>query len=420
MLKIEKSEIEKKMFYLMLFFSSISYLGYYIYAKNHGVLLLVSYTRSGEAMMQMSNLLFLIIRFGKDICAVVLLLLEILFMNKSHRANIFIIMFSIIAYGTIVALFNGAPINMIFVGYRMVIYFGVLVMLFYSRKKAFLSLNYLLKLIIVALMLNTVIAIIQACDAVGSNITLIGQGSYRFMGLFPAAAAYAYFSFGAALFAYCTEFQTKKYHTQCLVIFMISLIACYISGTRSSIINLLLVIYVYIIKQINIKTLFKKIILMLSAIPILLLIIQISSNIANRGSIMENALSGGRLSIFIDSLFNQSLINIILGNGIGVGSNSAATFAELNSINNIIILDGTFNTIIYQFGTFGFLAVIYGIWIIYRNINIACGTINAILFTISIILQCFTCNILEAFSILIIIFICYYMLTKGNRIISIN
>ena len=82
------AKIEKYLFYLMLIFSCLAYVGYYIYARRNGITILISYSRSSQAMMQASSLFIMVFRFGKDLFAALLLLVELFSMNKSYRAKL--------------------------------------------------------------------------------------------------------------------------------------------------------------------------------------------------------------------------------------------------------------------------------------------------------------------------------------------
>ena len=412
------TNIEKYLFYLMLIFSCLAYVGYFVYAKRNGITISVSYSRSNSSMMQANNLFVMIFRFGKDVFAALLLLTEMLSMNRSYRAKVFMGMLLVVAYGTIVALANNMTMNTIVSGYRMVVYFSSLVMYFNSTKFSRISLKKFLNVLTILLIVNTVIAIIQAYDKLGLKFTLIGHGSYRFMGLFPAAAAFAYFCLGTALFAYCIDNQSDIYHKHCILLCIIAFIGCYISGTRSSIINLLIIIFVYVINKSKMKKAQKILVSSILAIPVVIYIIRFSTNLANRGSILENAVSGGRFTIFINSIFKQSFVNIIFGNGIGAGSNSAAEFMNRSGSSDLLFLDGTFTVFIYQFGIIGFLMCLVFIIAIIKAIYTREGLLNSVLFGGTIILQCLTTNVLEAFALLIMLFTCYYTLINGSELFS--
>ena len=412
------AKIEKRLFYLMLIFSCLAYIGYYIYAKRSGINLLISYSRSDQAMMQVTNLFVLFFRFGKDVCAALLLSTEMLSMNRSYRAKIFLEMVLIIAYGTIIAWANSQSINTIVSGYRMVMYFAALIMFFNAKYLSGISLKKFLNVLTALLSINTLVAAIQAYDKLGFHLNLIGQGSYRFMGFFPAAAAFAYFCLGTALFAYCIDSKTNLYHKRCIAIYIIAFVGCYLSGTRSSMINLLIVFFVYIISQARMKKEHKILLSVLLAPPAMLYILQFSTSIAKRGSILGNALGGGRFTIFFSTIFKQPVTNILFGNGIGAGSNSAAVFMEQLGSSGRLFLDGTFTTVFYQFGVLGFLGCLAFIWISAKLIYRRNGFFSAALFAGTIVLQCLTTNILEAYALLIMLFVSYYTLTKGDRLFA--
>ena len=410
------SRIEKALFYLMLVFSCLAYAGYYIYARRNGVILRVSYSRSSEIMMKQKGLIVYFFRFGKDACAALLLLVEMFSMNRTARAKIFVGIMAIVSYGTIVALLNDMSIMTIVSGYRMVMYFGALAMFFNSRHMLRLFVKPFFGVVSVLLSANVVIALIQAYDCLGMRFLMIGQGSFRFMGLFPSAAAFAYFCFGSTLFAYCVSTKLEEFKRLYIYIFVMSFIGCFISGTRSSMMNLLVVVFLYMINQTRMKQMQKVFVTILLSMPIVVYVVQFSTNLANRGSILGNALEGGRFTIFVNAILNQPVISILFGNGIGAGSNSAAEFLSRMEGEEVLFLDGTFTTLFYQFGVVGVVFVLILLGSITKQVYQKRGILNTFLFTGSVVLQCLTTNILEAFALLIMLFICYYTLIEGEDV----
>ena len=181
-------------------------------------------------------------------------------------------------------------------------------------------------------------------------------------------------------------------------------------------INFLVIMYVYIIDKLNLLKAKRAVFLIIMALPVITLIIRFSSKLANRGSILGNALGGGRLTIFINSIFGQPLINIIFGSGLGAGSNSAAVIMIGSGSKEVVILDGTFTSIFYQFGIIGFAVCLAFLWKAASRIYSENGFLNTVLFTGSVVLQCLTTNVLEAFALLIMLFITYYAFVKGEEV----
>ena len=156
----------------------------------------------------------------------------------------------------------------------------------------------------------------------------------------------------------------------------------------------------------------------LLALPVIAIVLRFSISLANRGSILENALGGGRITIFNRYIFGQPLINLLFGNGLGAGSNTSAELTRRITDSGLMFLDGTFTVLIYQFGLIGFTLSIFLIWSIVKNIYFAHGLLNATLFGGTIVLQCLTTNVLEAFALLIMLFVCYFTQIKGNKLFS--
>lgn len=408
------ARIEKLLFYLVLIFSCLAYIGYYFYAERNGVSLLISYSRSNDRMMKTRDFLTLGFRFGKDVCVSLLLLVEMISMNRTPRAKVFLGMLIAVGYGSVVALGNNMTINTIISGYRMVLYFCALSMFFVSKRQLAFSLKFFLRLITVLLLFNVVIAMQQANNKLGLDISRIGRGSYRFMGVFPAAAAFAYFCLGAALFAFCIEVQTTQYHHNCIFIYLLAFVGCYLSGTRSSLVNIFLVFFIHIIERSDMKKRQKLIVSILLSIPVMVYVVQFSTNVANRGSILLNAIQGGRFSIFQNAILSRPVLSILFGSGIGAGSNTSTEFLKELDESNMLFLDGTFTLIIYQFGVLGMVFLFLLLRYIYVKVREERGVLIALLFLGTIILQCLTTNVLEAFAILVMLFVCFYALTQGG------
>ena len=81
---------------------------------------------------------------------------------------------------------------------------------------------------------------------------------------------------------------------------------------------------------------------------------------------------------------------------------------------NMLFLDGTFTLIIYQFGVLGMVFLFLLLRYIYVKVREERGVLIALLFLGTIILQCLTTNVLEAFAILVMLFVCFYALTQGG------
>lgn len=349
----------------------------------------------------------------KDFIAVLLFIILFLFFKKARKTAM--IFFIITLYG-ILLLFGHQiyEVGYIIAGIRMFLYFFVAIMylqIFYTDRSVFQKIFNVLKILIIIEFLITFIQVLYS-----GQIYNFGNGGYRFCGSFGNSIGMGNFTIAANLcimtYSYITNNKAKNINY--IYLFM-NLLLSIASGTRTAIFLNLLIIYLYwnnfslsrmkFTKKMKFTLLF---IIVLLSLPF---IYSFFIDRIGRGAMM---VSGGiRIEIFL-SFFNidnvLDLCNLIIGNGIGFASNSA----HLLEVNSSIIVDGTYTTILAQFGLFGLAILIFILMKIMKtfwkysdkNLNIALS------YFLTIILIMGSQNIFEQIAMIILIVTTYFMIKR--------
>lgn len=414
-IKIERKAITKILFDFLLVSTLICYIGYYLYSRDRSINVYMLYSNYDRSFAGI-GLIAKIIRFSKDIIIFLLFTWSIMFVKKRKQLKLLLGSVLFYAFGITVALANGYSGGSIISGIRAYLYFIVLLNLFYVIDDKSLSVKSILRITTIGCLINILVCSEQALRGTSGQLFLAGHGGYRFPGLFGGVNGLSGFATGAALFVFIADYKKnlrKKYvawmYTMCLLMSIMG-------GTRSGMVNILIIIYVWVIARVQIKNAQKIFItLMISAIAIPLIII-FSSNLAGRGSILQVQLESGRLNILADVLKNANPFQLIFGRGLGVGSNSDMLLNQVNELSGGRILDGTFNVIIFQYGLVGLVAAGNVFYVFIKKMKDTTDLLTKWLFTGTVLLQCLTGNIFETYGFLILIFACYQLLT-GNKIV---
>uniref|UniRef100_UPI0026195ADA hypothetical protein n=1 Tax=Clostridium sp. TaxID=1506 RepID=UPI0026195ADA len=197
-----------------------------------------------------------------------------------------------------------------------------------------------------------------------------------------------------------------------IAINILTAIAIVISGSRTAMILIVLLICVMIFISLTKKydEYYNKI-----DFGIIAFIISVSSILikgievlAGRGSIIQNNMESGRIKILIDYLTQSNIKDVLFGSGIGYGTNTGVLLKKIDEFSSINadILDGTITTFIAQFGivtlVFVFIMLILFIkWFIKDNYRIRIIVGSIILIIIGLMML--NGNILEQYSFLIIL-----------------
>lgn len=136
----------------------------------------------------------------------------------------------------------------------------------------------------------------------------------------------------------------------------------------------------------------------------------IANNISVRGNIIAQNIKGGRLQILI-RFFQQNLLSILFGGGLGYGTNTAVTIGSAD-----LVVDGTINALLYQFGIIAGGVLTYILVRAVLKITYGFPMMFRLGFAIDVFLISFNANIFEAGGYLIFITLCFHMIISRNRI----
>lgn len=413
-MKNKRITIIKLLLYTLIITTMIGYLGYTIYTISKGINIYFSYNHYEIDYPIICN----IIRYLKEVIVILLicLMLKDIFTNKQTLFYTFVYFF-IIILGTIILLCNKIfNIYIIILGIRCFIYLYAILMCCLLNDKYNFNFKIIYYIVTIGNIINFVSVVSQIITSIGYNISYIGEDGHRYVGLYGGSNA-----LGASALSFIMFFiiaKNKKVIKSKLLFainIIISMIICIASGTRSSMICCLILLFFYLFEITKIPNRRKIIYLLISGIILFPLFVSISSQIANRGSILEVQLESGRIKILIEMLKNSTFTELVFGRGIGVATNAY----YLISNGDTEILDGTFNLILYQYGFLGIaISIIAGIKLLYYMFKDPEKIYLKLSLGIIIIIQIFTGNIFELYTFIILLCLSIFLLVEKNNIIE--
>lgn len=410
----QRKKLINLLLYFLIFLTTISYIGYVIYALKNGYKLYFSY------IYYNLNVPFIcdIIRFFKEGILILWLLLMLPDIIKNKKTIFYTFLYAlIILFGCITLhISENFYISIIIMGIRCYLYFYAICMYCFLRKQYQPNYNVIYKIITFGNLFNSLIVFCQILNSVGLNFSVVGQGGHRYFGIYGGCNSLGAAALGFTLF---TIVAYKKNITKSKIALFMNIIStlflCVASGSRSSMISLFIILLFSIFDFIKINKKYKKIIFIIIALLSIPCVIFIASQIAGRGDILQVQLESGRIKILLDTIKESSIFELLFGKGLGVATNAY----YLLSSGNTEILDGTFTLVLYQYGVFGlillFMLFFKIIISLYKNSDEKYISSSIILV---LIIQMLTGNIFElyTFIILFVLSITLLICKKNNDI----
>lgn len=409
-----RKNIEQKLFFLLMISTFIGYIGYYFYSMHLGANIYFIYSNYFDTTFSNIGFIPILFRYLKDILVVILSFFLCLKMRKTQK-NIFLAIGLFTFGGLVLGILNALEISTLISGIRCYVYFFVIVLFFTYSQERSINLKTIEWILLGGLIINALVQFEQMYRGTNGDISLAGTWNYRFPALFGGTNSLASFVLGVDLFYLVLDIYCKKTKTlKVISVFVLSIIIVIFTGTRSALINILFVILAWIVLKINIKEELKIKIAAISAIVALPVIIILATKMAARGDILEVQLESGRLFILKELLSNPSILGLIFGYGIGAGSNADVALNQNDYTEHTAILDGTFNTVIYQYGLIGLVLCIGLLIYICNKLTVSRNFILNCVFLGTVVLQAFTTNIFEAQAFLILLGIVFAILTTNK------
>lgn len=403
-----KFSLAEIVFILFIVMSTVTGVGYYIYCIGHGI---IQYTTYPESIMSGAGRIASLIRYSKDILMIFLFgIVLIQTFPVVDKFFVYFIMF--VAYGAIIGLFNGLSFAHIFAGVRCFIYFvtGLLFFRFYSIDKKMLDVIYK---ITIALLCVQVASVLMQVVISGTNN--IGNGSYRYIGLFLHTGTLGNYAYAIAIFLAVFHLISKKFNLirifveQCLCL-LISIA----SNSRLCIAGVLVNMIILLMSKMKVRKRAKELVTFSTVILFLPLILTEVLNKSGRGGLEASA--SGKFS-FWSQAFSRDIINVIVGNGLGYATQTTATLGINTS--GYSGFDGTFSVIMAQFGVLGL--VVFAMVLLAIVIKILkCPGVAETAFKCNIVggLLIFTWsgNIFENILLVTYYLLVYYMLRNSDEL----
>ena len=351
----KSNTIVNRLFALMLFSAIISYAYHALATLNSGGYVLWTYSNLEINVGIVGKIML----YLKDITAAILVL--ILSVKNMKISRITLYFAAIVLYGIIVLGLSGS-FNIMFIigGIRAYLFFLAALLYFDFRKRSISGVqSHMIKLYLkfdrhCLIILQGLIFFeffVVLLQVFNSGVSEIGSGAYRYTGTFGNAGGLGNYCMGMTmiLIAYSVK---MNYRNICIRIleFLMLIFNVWASGMRSAIFMVLLLIAAYTLAYLYEELHIKK----SSLFPIFIIVCLIAGSgvystvikSIGRGNLMQSG--GTRISLFC-SLFDQNIVQVIFGQGIGKGTNSAVNLG----IEGSVIYDGTFTTIMAQYGLLG-------------------------------------------------------------------
>ena len=355
-----------------------------------------------------------VIRNSKDILVVILIAVLLCKLKKKQKKAFFSMSLFVLC-GLLIGIVNGLSMLTMISGLRCYAYFYAIVLFFTFIEEKSIDIKIIERILFIGILINLVVQCEQVYRGTYNDLSLAGTGGYRFPALFGGTNSLASFVLGVDLFYLVLDIYCKKTKTlKVISVFVLSVIIVIFTGTRSALINILFVILAWVVLKINIKEELKIKIAAISAIVALPVIIILATKMADRGDILAVQLGSGRLFILKNLLSNPSILGLFFGYGIGAGSNTDVILNQNNFTEHTAILDGTFNTVIYQYGLIGLVLCIGLLIYICNKLTVSRNFILNCVFLGTVLLQAFTANIFEAQAFLILLGIVFAILTTNK------
>ena len=190
----------------------------------------------------------------------------------------------------------------------------------------------------------------------------------------------------------------------------------YASGTRTSMVIYCIILFSYIYsRNINKRNNYK-----LTSLFIILLffvgiiVLNISEVLADRGDAISAQFNNGRVTFILEYLKECNLKEILFGKGIGFGTNTALSMLKETFIDSTTrVMDGTINILITQFGIIITSFVVFSyLYIIRKIIKTNLPSEVKIAIIAATVLLIVIGNVLEQFSLQLLLIINYYLILK--------
>ena len=403
-----KLNLPEVLFILFIVTATITGVGYYIYCIKNGI---IQYTTYPDEIMSGAGSMASMIRYSKDILMVILFVIIVLeTFPVADRVLIYFIMF--VVYGAMISFMNNLSFAHIFSGVRCFIYFvtGVLYFRRYIVDKRIVDLVYKITIALLIVQCGSIVV-----QVIISGINNMGNGSYRYIGLFLHTGTLGNYAYAIAIFLAVFHLISKKYGIlrialeQCLC-----LLLAVASNSRLCIAGILVNMIIVLMSKLNIRNKSREVAIfgtVLLAVPIVLSEVLIRSG---RGGLEASA--SGKFA-FWEQAFSRDFIDVILGNGLGYATQTTATLGINTS--GYSGFDGTFSVIMAQFGVVGL--VVFIIALFWGGCKILkCTEMSELAFKCNIVggLLIFTWsgNIFENILLVTYYLLVYYMLLSYNEL----
>lgn len=330
----------------------------------------------------------------------------------------------LIAYGTCVLVFREAGLNVYQVaagGRSLLLIVFCLKAAVYSGRPAFV--RRLCRCAGWLLVIEFAVLVAQYVLFTG-RFGVVNPFSLRLIGTFGGISISGYMALGSSILLYSSRGQLDRTMQRLSPLLqLLCLGIAGISGTRSAIIGCFLILFFLLVeKAFGGRKLPGKSLLMPAVVCFSMLVltagIQAATLMADRGSIVEAQVKGGRIDMVTGFFTDNPLSVVLFGDGIGYGTNSGVNLnKQLDVELEHKIMDGTINSILTQYGLFVLFllaaAAIAAAPAVLRRLKGQSMQLYVLL-VVNVVL-CISTNILEQFVYLFLLALSAAVLARRNQ-----
>ena len=368
--------------------------------------------------LKQTNFIFKCFPFIKEVVLIMLFSLLVcydIYFNKMKKSKKTLLFFFVLTLLGILLLYisNNFAIGYIIAGLRVFLYL-ITIILFCK----IIDINEeTMKKIDKAIKVSIIIEfLIVFTTTITTNVFFqFGKGANRFMGTFGNGANLGYYTVACSMYILIRKKFIKKIKISDVLYLAMLLLLSIASGSRVSIISNMLIIVCFIDYIISSKKIISnKSIILLNLVCILLfyrVTYKYVMRLIGRGGLEYSG--SYRINLFLSTFNIKSIgefLTLLIGKGIGFGTNTA----RLLGISNSVIVDGTYLTIILQYGIIGFILFVKGIIKGIRKSNTNIFIIIAVI--MSYIMLMLSINIFEQYAFIVIAVYSLYLLFEKKYI----
>ncbi|PLT47324.1 hypothetical protein B8V81_1548 [Paenibacillus pasadenensis] len=256
-----------------------------------------------------------------------------------------------------------------------------------------------------------------------SRFGVVNPFSLRLIGTFGGISLAGYLALGSAMILYAARPRLGRVQRRLgPLLQLLALGVAGMSGTRSAIIGCFLIVFFLLVEKVLLGRKRPGSAYLTPAIICFSLLaltggVQAATLMADRGSIVEAQVEGGRIDMLTGFFTSNPLSVVLFGDGIGYGTNAGVNLNKQLEVElDHQIMDGTFNSILTQYGLLSLSLLLAAAIAAAPGLlrKLRSRSLQLYVFVVVNFVLCISTNILEQFVYLFLLAACWAVLTDGE------